>query len=293
MTPRAPWVTGLTVIASAAVLLAQQTVFRSAVDSVSLDVAVFEKGHAVSGLSAADFEVRDNNVVQVLADVSHEALPIDATLVVDASASMVNGFVLPRLRRALEQVGQHVRSGDHVQLVTFNQRILQHESGTLAEGYDVVAAVGTPSGHSALLDAMAMALVTSSHADRRQMAIVFTDGRDTISVLNDQAVVDVALRTDPAIFAILLTKGSVRFPQAAPNLALFNRITAATGGRVAVLQRDEDLGKSFIQAFDDFRTSYVLRYALAGVPRPGWHDLTVRVTRPGQFTIRARKGYFG
>ena len=62
---------------------------------------------------------------------------------------------------------------------------------------------------------------------------------------------------------------------------------------MTVVQRDADLGASFIRELEDFRTSYVLRYSPTGVPAGGWHDVDVRLNRPGRFEVRARKGYFG
>ena len=57
--------------------------------------------------------------------------------------------------------------------------------------------------------------------------------------------------------------------------------------------RNQDLGPAFVRALNDFRTSYVLRYAIQGQAKAGWHELQVRVTRPGEYEVRARKGYFG
>jgi hypothetical protein len=93
-------------------------------------------------------------------------------------------------------------------------------------------------------------------------------------------------------------------------LAFFHRIAAATGGvvqvtqlsnmtvsmngRIVVRPQTNLLDAPFIKALDDFRTSYVLNYQLAGVPRPGWHEVTVRVKRPGtKYTVRTRNGYTG
>jgi hypothetical protein len=36
----------------------------------------------------------------------------------------------------------------------------------------------------------------------------------------------------------------------------------------------------------------LLTYTATGVPRTGWHTIAVTVTRPGKFTIGARRGYF-
>ena len=46
-----------------------------------------------------------------------------------------------------------------------------------------------------------------------------------------------------------------------------------------------------MRILDEFRSSYVLRYTPRGVDRPGWHEIDVRIVRPGSFTVRARKGY--
>ena len=63
-----------------------------------------------------------------------------------------------------------------------------------------------------------------------------------------------------------------------------------TGGEVHRLSKALD---DFTRIVEDFRASYVLRYTPKGVERRGWHALTVRLTWPGTFTVRARAGYTG
>jgi hypothetical protein len=56
----------------------------------------------------------------------------------------------------------------------------------------------------------------------------------------------------------------------------------------------DGLPRAFLRALDDFRSSYVLRYSPHGVAAGGWHEIAVRVTRPGRgYVVRARKGYVG
>jgi hypothetical protein len=50
---------------------------------------------------------------------------------------------------------------------------------------------------------------------------------------------------------------------------------------------------AFEGIFDDFRTSYVLRYTPVGVEPGGWHVIEVRVPIAPDATIRARRGYYG
>jgi hypothetical protein len=72
-------------------------------------------------------------------------------------------------------------------------------------------------------------------------------------------------------------------------------MTIRYGGTTVMRPQTNLLDAPFIKALDDFRTSYVVNYQLAGVPRPGWHEVTVRVKRPGgnRYTVRTRNGYTG
>src|SRR5262245_16551118 len=72
----------------------QQPVFRSGVDSVTVDVAVLDGDRLVDGLTASDFEVRDNGVRQNVIDVAKDKFPITLELLLDVSASSYHG--LPR-----------------------------------------------------------------------------------------------------------------------------------------------------------------------------------------------------
>jgi hypothetical protein len=69
----------------------------------------------------------------------------------------------------------------------------------------------------------------------------------------------------------------------------------ATGGELHPPGAFDDAVDAFRGVFEDFRQSYVLRYTLGGIGREGWHDISVRITKPGgtRYSIRARKGYFG
>lgn len=268
----------------------QQVVFRSTVDSVTVDVSVRERGREVTDLTAADFELSDNDVPQRILDVSREALPVDVTFVVDLSGS-VQGPLLEALTRAIEQVGQRLRAIDRVAVLTFNNRIRQMRP--LAAGpLPIPVGLGTPTGQTSLFDSVTISLMQPPESGRRRMVIIFTDGRDGTSFVDGTTLVDLARRSEMAIFTVAAVGGpSTRRPRA-PHQALFDRLAELTGGAVVALRSDQNLGESFVQAFEEFRSSYVLRYAYEGPARPGWHQLVVRVTRRGQYDVRARQGYF-
>ena len=77
-----------------------------------------------------------------------------------------------------------------------------------------------------------------------------------------------------------------------PNISALRTAAARTGGALYENPSNTQLPAIFKRVLDDFRSSYVLTFAPTGVARPGWHDLTVRVTNT-KFSVRARKGYDG
>jgi VWFA-related protein len=278
-------------------------------------VAVFSGNKPVSDLKAADFDVTDNGVPQVVREVIYESQPIDVTLVLDTSGS-VSGNRLQALVRGVNRIRERVRRDDRISVVTFGQQVRELFGLTEARETERVA-LSNATGPTALYDAIAVSLASPPAVGRRQMAIVFTDGIDTVSFLDEAAVLDVARRSRTAVFIVALgriagTFGSGTFGQLVTKdlpEAFFAELAELTGGAadvvpairvesaggaVSMRQNDNILDQPFLKAFDDFRTSYVLRYTLEGVPRAGWHQVDVRVTRPERnLSIRARRGYDG
>jgi hypothetical protein len=320
----------LATVAAGAVLTvaagAQQPVFRSHAEVVALDVLVVDRNRPVAGLTAADFELLDNGVPQTILDVSRERVPLDVTLAIDTSAS-VHRRLLASLVRAVNTVRQRLRAEDRVAVLTFADRIREHVALTAAPGVPPIA-IDRASGPTSLNDVIAAALMMAPpDLERRRMALVFTDGIDTISVLDEAAVLDVARRTRTALFVVATgppprpalppppRRGRLPAPVIPePPARFFEELADITGGRLELvphvpfmgivregnmvrgsLAGDERiLDAPFLRAFEDFRTSYVLRYAPTGVTREGWHEITVRVPKgKGRYQIRTRRGYTG
>jgi VWFA-related protein len=293
------WGIGLSVLPPIAAIVlasvetsARQVSFRTTVGTVVVDVAVRQDGQPVLGLTASDFRLTDNGVRQTITGISHDALPIDITLIADISR-MRDGPLLDAFRRAIERVLEQRRSGDRARLVLFDPRIREVEflaSNTLS----IEAERGvSPDTATALLDAVAVSLVRPSDPARRRMAILFSNGRDGGSFLDEAGAVDVAARSGVTVFTVALTDGTTRTPLPPARPGLLRALAGTTGGVLTVLQRDQDLTPPFVNALHDFRMSYVLHYTPTGVPAGGWHDLDVQLERPGRYDVRARRGYFG
>jgi VWFA-related protein len=271
---------------------AQQPTYRTDVTSIMLDVSVKREGTPVAGLTARDFRLTDRGVPQTITDVSREQFPVDVTFVPDLVGS-VEGPWLDGFRRALETMRRSLRDADRGRLVLFDPRITEVSGIEYARVEITAGTRPSDGGASSLIDALAVSLVRDSTPDYRRMAIVMTDGQDGGSFLDEPELFDVAARTDVAVFFVAVTDGTTRVPQRPSNERMLQALASATGGAVTVVQRDADLGASFVRELDEFRTSYVLRYSPEGVQTAGWHDVEVRLNRPGRFEVRARKGYFG
>jgi len=271
---------------------AQQSVFRSSVDLVSVDVAVRDGSTPVAGLASGDFELSDNGVKQTIDAVNIEAVPIDVMLLVDTSNSAAKA--LNQLKSDVQAIANVLRPIDRVELVTFDRtvrEVLPVQPPTHHLPLESMRAVGGTS----LNDAVFYALTWPADVGRRHLIVALTDGEDTTSATAD-AEVPLAARRSEAVLEVVL------FAPAVPDgmdphppygsRAMLVDAAATTGGEVHQL---DDAVKAFRIIFDDFRRSYVLRYALRGVSREGWHTISVRVTRAGgeHYTIRARTAYLG
>jgi hypothetical protein len=133
---------------------------------------------------------------------------------------------------------------------------------------------------------------------------VFTDGYDTMSFLDEARVLQIAGRSRSVLFIVAGGPNPFAVPK-----EFFAALAGATGGLWQivppfVINQNAGPGQNqinpspallddaFLKALNDFRSAYVVRYTLTGVPRQGWHDVSVRVTKSGRkYDVRTRKGY--
>jgi VWFA-related protein len=272
----------------------QPTVFRSNVDLVSVPVLVREKNRPVAGLTARDFEVFDNGVPQQLTSTAIEVLPVDVTLVLDASASVQRQ--LTGLKKEVQEIADDLQANDRVRLIAF--------STTVAEVFELQPGGSglpldrlTAGGGTALYNALAGALMSLPDSTRPQFVFAFSDGIDTVSILGADRVVALAGRTSALLYIGLVStaedRRAITTDDPVPNRRLLQEAVARTGGALVEDSSGAGLSRVFARALEEFRTSYMLRYAPQGVPSAGWHDIVVKVARSGKFEVRARRGYQG
>ena len=262
----------------------QQARFTTKVESVRVDVLATAGNNPVTDLTAADFEVKDNGVVQKVSLVGSDKVPVNVMLALDTSASLSHDR-LTRLRAACTALIGKLLPGESAGLITFShvvtqRQVLTTDLGRVSEALGLVE----PSGNTSLSDAVSLGLSVAEQSDGRALLVVFSDGVDTTSWQPEEVVLASARRSETVLYGVAVTPegGSPRFLRDAAE---------ATSGKVLEVRSNDRLEATFVQILEEFRQRYLLSYSPAGVTKPGWHKIEVRVKRRG-VTAKARPGYF-
>jgi Ca-activated chloride channel family protein len=261
----------------------QQPSFRSGAVGVRVDVLVTEGRKPVTGLTAQDFELRDNGVPQTIQLVDAHDIPLNVVLALDTSAS-TTGKRHADLMAASSALLDELREGDQAALTTFSHAV----TPLLAPTTDLAAVRGklqtiTTAGRTAVMDAVHAALTQTIAQPGRSLVVVCTDGSDVSSWLRPDDVVESARRSSAVVYGVATSNGR--------HVAPLEEVAEATGGDVLV-ESSEDLRDAFRRIVQDFRSRYILAYTPEGVDTAGFHRLDVRVKRRG-LNVKARPGYIG
>jgi VWFA-related protein len=260
-----------------------QPTFRAHVDLVRLDVLVVRHGRPVPGLTAADFEVRDNGVVQQIDHISFAEVPLDVMLVLDTSRS-VAGEKLEQLQEASHAFLDGLASADRAGLLTFSE-VIALGSDLTSDLAQVHAAIERVEGRGAtsLRDAIHAALLWPSRYEARPMILVFSDGMDTMSWLTPDQGTDIARESGAVVYGVGIGPGD-------DEDQLLKRVAEATGGRLITAGPNRRLRAVFVEILNEMKARYIVSYYPQPQPREGWHDVRVDVKRGGGDVI-VRRGY--
>ena len=270
-------------------------VFAASVDSVYVDAFVTADGRPVTGLGSGNFELWDEGVVRPAELVHVEAVPLVSVLAFDASAS-VSGETL----RALQESGALFLSAlveaDQAGLLTFDHEVAWRVPPT-TDKQQVARALAAlqPRGGTALFDAL-FAAVTMPTASARPLVVVFSDGKDSASWLDERRVRNALARSNALvhIVGVVPSPSSVDVVRAQARseapVRVLRELAESTGGRFWPADSPEKLGPAFAGIADAMRRRYLLRFDPAG-GKPGWHRLEVRLKNASGI-VQARPGYW-
>ena len=285
------------------VLPAQQTpVFRTGVALVKVDAQVIDRGgHVVTGLTAADFEVRDDGRPQKIAYFGRESEPLDLVLLLDVSGSMHHHLqeLAQTARAALRPLG----SGDRVALMLFSREAVVREQFTADFGViesDLRGAVGERglgSGTAINAAIISAAQYAAKQPVRGRHAIlIVTDNLSLNYKVPDDEVIRELYAADAVLNAILIGKqkrpgepkaGTYVNPDFTPS-DIF-KLAAATGGEAVEARK---AAESFHAMIERIRARYSLQYGAPPGAPGAFHRIEVKVEGHPGAVVRARAGYF-
>lgn len=275
--------------------------FKSGVDVVSLTMtATDEAGRYVTDLAEAEFEVYEDGALQVVSFFARTTLPLSVSVLIDTSASMEDKMAT--VQRAAIGFVRQLQREDRAQLIDFSSRVnvavpFSGDQAVIEQGIRAT----TAGGSTALYNAAYVALkelkkvqARSTDELRRQAIVLLSDGEDTSSLVSFDEVLELAKRSETAIYAIGLKSndgltGKV-FHEADYVL---RQLTTQTGGRAFFPTSLQELPAIYKQISEELSSQYSLGYSSRNPKRDGrWRRVVVRLARPG-VTARTKQGYYG
>jgi Ca-activated chloride channel family protein len=299
------------------------------VDLVQLNVAVTDtKGKYVTGLRPEDFVIAEDGIPEdiatygegnesaraLLGTTSTGAKSPDALagqqkdsgarvsaselsslveganvfVLFDTSNYMYRGFVF-----AQDAIADFVRSlegADKVAFYSYSRDLSRAALLTSDRSQVLRAARTTVAGDdAALYNCLLLTVQDAAHFTGRKVIVVFSNGPDNYSMVPPEDVAELAQSTGTTIYMVSTQQAHLE----PISNAVFQRMTAATGGKVYFARNWKDEQNAFASIRDDLAHLYSLSYYPKPNPNRGWRTITVRLAsdQHKRYHIRTRDGY--
>ncbi len=272
---------------------------RTGIELVSLNVTVSDGTRYVTGLQQDDFEVFEDGAQQTISFFSNVQQPSALAILLDTSNSMEEK--LPTAQEAAVGFAKRMRSDDTIEVIDFNSQVRIVQPFTSDVGALERAIRGTTvNGSTSLYNAIYISLkelkrerARTAEDIRRQAIVVLSDGDDTSSLVEYHEVLDLAKRSETAIYAIGLRQSDSGRPRFKEAEFVLRQLSQETGGRVFFPSTVAELPKIYQTISDELSTQYSLAYTSKNPLKNGaWRRIVVRVKPPG-LNARTRQGYYG
>jgi len=295
------------------------------VNMVQLNVAVTDKnGNYVTGLHANDFAILEDGIVEkpaTFAEGDEAARRIDDSadasghsprsssprleaaspqtfdalvnganvfVLFDTSDYMYRGFVF-----AQDAISQFIRSlakADKIAFYSYSRDLSRSAPLTSERGELLRAVRSTVAGdQAALYNALLLTLKDAAQFNGRKVVVVFSNGPDNSSVVPPEDVAEFAQSAGVSIYMISTQQARLE----PVSTAVFERMTAATGGKAYFAKNWKDEHRAFASIRDDLAHLYSVSYYPKPNPNSGWRAITVKLVgdQLKKYKVRTRNGY--
>jgi len=303
------------------------------VDMVQLNVAVTDnKGNYITGLRPQDFAVTEDGIAEKIAtfaegneatrrvmdvassDGQQPVKPVaksfdsgqhgsageppqtlnsmlagaNVFVLFDTSNYMYRGFVF-----AQDAIADFIRSLETVDKVAFYSysRDLLRASELTSDRSQVLRSIRTTvaGDDAALYNCLLLTVKDAARFTGKRVVVVFSNGPDNSSVVPPEDVAELAQSTGTAVYMISTQEARLE----PVSTAVFERMTAATGGKAYFAKNWRDEKRAFASIRDDLAHLYSLAYYPQPNPNRGWRAITVKLVGEHlkKYHIRTRNGY--
>ena len=296
--------------------------FRVVVSMVQLNVAVTDsKGEYITGLRPEDFVIAEDGITEKLATFAEGDAPVrnvgaaeaavaqndagsdhqgePATLssllagsnvfvLFDTSNYMYRDFVFAQ--DAIAEFVRELGSAEKIAFYSYSRDLLRAASLTADRPAVLRGVRSTVAGDSAALyNALLLTVKDAAKYPGRRFVVVFSNGPDNASVVPPEDVAEVAQSAGVSVYMISTQQAKLE----PISTAVFERMTAATGGKAYFAKSWKDERRAFSSIRDDLAHLYSLSYYPKANPNTGWRSITVKLVgeKAKKYKVRTRKGY--
>jgi Ca-activated chloride channel family protein len=262
--------------------------FRSDSKLVEVYTTVTDgRGRYVDNLTLQQFKLLSGKDPQSIFAFEPQTSDLSVALLLDTTGSMVD--TIASLKRAAIKLIDSLRPGDSVAVYSFSDQVTELAAYTTDRGITKRAVMSTRAfGNTSLYDAIARSGHELTGRPGKKVVIVFTDGRDTSSMLTVDAAVERAKVAGVPVYTI--AEG-----EANDSPALVRQLTGisnSTGGVAFQVRNPDDMSEIFEKVAEDLAHGYLLYFHAPTSDDHEWREIHVTITGQKDLHIRAREGYY-
>lgn len=256
--------------------------------SINVDASVRDaKGRYPSNLTAADFQLYENDVAQRVDAVRSESLPTTFALLIDSSQSMARNMDF--VRHSVLKLPGLLRDEDMAIVAPFSNTITTitgptRDGATLAEAVTAIK----PGGGTAILESLAAVAKRFGDAPNRRAVVLVTDAYDENSTMTIDEVV-AALKSAKVIVYTVAVGGVSGVSVKGEQMLRF--IAEQTGGRAFFPWNAKEMAAASATIAEDAQHRYVVTYTPSNQRHDGaWRAIRLE-TNDSEYHVVARDGY--
>jgi Ca-activated chloride channel family protein len=250
----------------------------------------------VIDLHLKDFELLVDGRARPIAELSRAETPITMVMLFDNSASLRTASSRQFEKEAAIGFFRRVlRPVDRAAIVSISTdpELAQPLTNSVPALVHTIESFTTPEGATALFDSIVFAADYLKQQKGRKVLVIVSDGSDTVSQLDFDTTLKMALGMNCQIYAVRTGHSEHANLRDLAGERRLQEFAAQTGGTVYVPRNRVELGEAFEQIAVDLAQQYVLSYYPTDETSDGrFRAIKLSVnTRPG-LVVRTRKGFY-